>query len=337
MEGAVREVLSAATGDARVEDAMASVARSVGGLAAGITVWRHGAFVGQSWTGLPPGFERDYVATFSTHDPWARGGLCGALGAVLTSDDLVPRARLEMSAFHNELCRPHGVGDLCGGVLVREPDLLVTFGVLRPSDARGDGGREASSLGAFVPALTSLGFAEIARRRAASSRDVADTLPFGVLVVEACKGVVLAANGAGERLVERGLVGRVGEPLVVDGEPLAALVRATTNVTRRTTRAHGLRVVIHRPPSAGERITCIVHVHHAESVANERAERAARVYGLSPREAAVAALIIAGMSPKEIAARHGVAESTLRTQIRTLYAKVGVDRQAGLVAALSEL
>lgn len=60
-------------------------------------------------------------------------------------------------------------------------------------------------------------------------------------------------------------------------------------------------------------------------------------FGLTPAEGRVAARLAAGDSAQEIAGQNGVALSTIRTQVRNVYEKVGVTRQGELVAALAAL
>ena len=60
-------------------------------------------------------------------------------------------------------------------------------------------------------------------------------------------------------------------------------------------------------------------------------------FGLTPAEARVAVAIAGGRPPEAIAAERGVSLATVRTQLRTVYDKVGVTRQADLVRVLLQL
>jgi len=57
-------------------------------------------------------------------------------------------------------------------------------------------------------------------------------------------------------------------------------------------------------------------------------------FGLTPAEARVAGYLAQGITPKEVAATCGVSLCTVRTQIRTVFAKTGVRRQSDLVRLL---
>jgi DNA-binding CsgD family transcriptional regulator len=59
--------------------------------------------------------------------------------------------------------------------------------------------------------------------------------------------------------------------------------------------------------------------------------------GLTLGEARVAALIGAGLPPREAAGRPGISQETARTALKHVFAKAGVSRQGELVALLARL
>lgn len=61
------------------------------------------------------------------------------------------------------------------------------------------------------------------------------------------------------------------------------------------------------------------------------AERVRRLYGLTQAEARVVSALVLGRTVDEIAFAHGVRASTVRAQVRSIYDKIGVNRQADLV------
>lgn len=61
------------------------------------------------------------------------------------------------------------------------------------------------------------------------------------------------------------------------------------------------------------------------------------LYGLSRAESEVALLILAGLDTREAAEQQGVAHTTLRNQLASVMFKLGVKRQAQLVARILEL
>jgi DNA-binding CsgD family transcriptional regulator len=62
-----------------------------------------------------------------------------------------------------------------------------------------------------------------------------------------------------------------------------------------------------------------------------------RLLGLTPAEARCAMSLAEGLSPKEIADRLGVSYETVRSQLRSIYDKTGVRRQAALVRLIQSV
>jgi DNA-binding CsgD family transcriptional regulator len=63
--------------------------------------------------------------------------------------------------------------------------------------------------------------------------------------------------------------------------------------------------------------------------------RLARTYGLTPTEARITIHLAAGGSIAGYAELFGVSAGTVRGQLKSIFAKTGVDRQAALVALVS--
>jgi DNA-binding CsgD family transcriptional regulator len=61
------------------------------------------------------------------------------------------------------------------------------------------------------------------------------------------------------------------------------------------------------------------------------------LFGLTLGEARIAAMIGAGIPPKDAAERLGIAEDTARNVLKRVFAKVGVSRQSELTALLAKL
>lgn len=63
----------------------------------------------------------------------------------------------------------------------------------------------------------------------------------------------------------------------------------------------------------------------------------AALYDLTPAESAVAVAIAEGLEVREVARNHGVAVATIRSQLHTVFSKMGVGRQAEIVGALASI
>lgn len=64
---------------------------------------------------------------------------------------------------------------------------------------------------------------------------------------------------------------------------------------------------------------------------------ALRALGLTPAEAAVAALVGAGVSPQDASDRLGISVLTVRTHLKAIFQKLGLQRQGDLVRIVSRL
>lgn len=65
--------------------------------------------------------------------------------------------------------------------------------------------------------------------------------------------------------------------------------------------------------------------------------RLQRLFGLTPSEAEMTALLAQGQSLEAIAAARGVCLDTVRTQLRAVFKKTGMHRQGELVSAVGRL
>lgn len=72
--------------------------------------------------------------------------------------------------------------------------------------------------------------------------------------------------------------------------------------------------------------------HDGGAAASRGAAAVGAAFGFTRSETAVAEALALGRSPEAVAAERGVAVSTVRTQLRSLYVKAGITRQAELVA-----
>jgi DNA-binding CsgD family transcriptional regulator len=88
-------------------------------------------------------------------------------------------------------------------------------------------------------------------------------------------------------------------------------------------------------PGFGANVLVIVHGLGANEA--RTAVAAGSIYGLSVGEAAIAAQLAAGRSPAAIAHDRQVSLGTVRTQVRRIYDKVGVNSQLELAARLPRL
>ena len=169
-----------------------------------------------------------------------------------------------------------------------------------------------------------------------------DALHDPALVLDA-SGRAIGMNAAARRLLDSGLLERRGESIV----PVLSKSR------------HAWRVALHealqgRPSLVDldeQRVRCasVTRVHAPENpcllvmvgrdvVQRPGAVRAfAALRGLTPAEADVLAHLACGLTPAEVAARHARSLNTVRTQVRSILAKLGLHGLQPLVAQVARL
>ncbi|GAA4775713.1 response regulator transcription factor [Actinomycetospora chlora] len=115
----------------------------------------------------------------------------------------------------------------------------------------------------------------------------------------------------------------------------------------------GARGYLLKQVSAGELVDALLRVRAGDLVVDPRAagrgqeetttgvgpadHRSGGHLGLTPRESDVLALIVTGMTNSAISARLVVGEQTVKTHVRAIYRKLGVnDRESALARALRE-
>ena len=112
-------------------------------------------------------------------------------------------------------------------------------------------------------------------------------------------------------------------------ETIRAIVRGERTCGVLSVKGESLELVVVRPAP-------LVHGAIIEFLApNALLSHCVKdTFGLSNAEAELAIALLHGVTPKEIAARRGVAVSTIRTQLRSVFAKTHTTRQTELVALL---
>jgi len=210
---------------------------------------------------------------------------------------------------------------------------------------------DIARLDAFRPHLARAGFLaarwRLERLRAATQALALIGLPAAVLDP---RGRVLAANPLIEKMTRHVKWLPDDRIALADSVANALLRRALADVSdpaATTPRSFPARsrtddtVVVHLVPMTGDARDlfdggCALLV--VTAVAARRAPDAALIRGLfdlTAAEASVASGIVEGLSPDQIAERHGTTPATVRCQLKGVFAKTGVGRQSQLAALLA--
>jgi len=89
-----------------------------------------------------------------------------------------------------------------------------------------------------------------------------------------------------------------------------------------------------RTASQGARVPERPQPRDFSSLVRSVFDRQLQGYGLTPREACVAELVLSGLSNKEIAARCRISELTVKDHLKHIYQKTGAHQRTALLARL---
>jgi DNA-binding CsgD family transcriptional regulator/PAS domain-containing protein len=179
-------------------------------------------------------------------------------------------------------------------------------------------GADARALAAVVPALRRRLRLERLLGRASlqvAALDAAlDQIPGAAFVVDR-RGGVEHANAAGRRLLDADRAAVLADVAASAGAPSSAAPYAITSLETAGVTGLSLAVQQRPPPDLVD-----------------RARRAARRIGLTPRQAEVLALLAKGAANKTIAAALGCAPATVEIHVSAVLQRAQVDCRAALVA-----
>ncbi len=284
-------------------------------------------------------------------------------GDALTDRHLVTNEEIETHPFYTQYLAANGLRWLAATGASPDPHVMVGISVQRLASKLpfADGeletlahlGRHAEkslrlSIRLFDAELTKIGLGEALAR-----------VGIGIFALDSLGRVVLA-NPAGERLLGDGLA-LVNDRLLISAAPeRAALEAAIAQMIRAAPEdvtADPKPILIHRQKAARPLAIYVLPIAlsshpaaqfltHARAIvlaidpeSSGPADPAVvrDVLGLTLGEARVAALVGAGLPPREAAEKLGITEETARTVLKRVFSKTGVARQSELVALLTKL
>lgn len=282
--------------------------------------------------------------------------LLGA-GEVCSASLLVPTARFRTTRFYKEWAAPQGYGDNTAAIIEKTPEIVTFLGVSHHDEDSpvDESARQRMTL--LVPHVRrAVAIGNILDRQRVEVDALAgaiDAIAAGVFLISA-DGHVLHANASGRAMLREGtmlrledggltacgarergtlaetIAGAMADHVIVGRRGLAVPLRAS----------HDDRYVAHVLPLAfgrGRRphdghADVAVFVHKAALEGLLPLEALAQEFSLSAAELRVlVALIEVGGRVSDIAPVLALAEPTVKTHLRRLFAKTGTTRQADLV------
>lgn len=312
-----------------------------------------------------------YTNKYQQEDVWIHAGLERGVffdGNVVIGEDMVPREQFVESKIYKEFFskRSH-MGQMLGGIIFwldSTNSMPATCALMRGLDTPAFNEDDRNRMRLILPHISrSLGVMQrirTAELTVATTLSALDRLPSGVLLLDA-GGTVAFANRAAERMLEEGdglrlrnLSGNANPgDLVADNavagkaiqDAIGATLKRDPYVTPHFSkcvavpRTSGLASYTLQFSALGKHnefgaFAAVIFI--ADGARDLEVDPAVlqRAYGLTPAEARVAVTLLECSSAQEVADTLGTSPNTVRSQIKQIYAKLGVDTRARFVKLL---
>jgi len=307
-------------------------------------------------------FVSDFAAYWHREDVWAEAAARRGMmrrDVVVLGDELLDPGSLHRSRFYNEFSRASGIDGMLGSVLFdgREARSDMPFTNLcwyrRPGRERFQQGQKRL-LRRLLPHLQQAVLLQRQLQRVrldgllASSSVTGDTL---ASVVLDGRGRILARNAMADASLSgaRPLLHCSGERLQALGEQSAPCFAEALAACRKLQQA--VRLLVRQPgrqellratlcPLPADTLThvgafgqpCyILIIELPRQCEKELMAQLAELFRLTPAETGVLQALVGGLPAEQIAQLRGGSLATVRTQIRSILAKTGHERQIDLV------
>ena len=354
----VGELYDAALDPALWTVALKGVRDFIGGASAGVVAKDASAnrgFVCFDDGSIAPDYTASYFDRYVALDPCTNGHVFSTVETPVSTTDLMPYEAFLDTRFYEEWARPQGFVDYMGAAIDKTASTAVVFNVMR---RQGDGmfdevaRRRMRLVAPHVRRAVAVGEAiDLKTAEAASLANVFDGLSTGIFLTDG-RGRIVHANTAGRALLTNAdglyasggrLVARNPEARQALGAVLAAADKGAAAVgggaVSFSTR-DGERYAAHvLPLTSGNRretasaygAVAALFVHKASINLPSQPESISRHYQLTPTELRVLLAIVEVGGVPEVAEALGIAATTVKTHLGSLYGKTGVSRQADLV------
>jgi DNA-binding CsgD family transcriptional regulator len=311
--------------------------------------------------GISPLYKQLYFERYVKLDPSSTGHYFAELEKPVSTADLIDYSEFLETRMYKEWARPQGLVDFVSAVLDKSVTSAAMFGVFRHErdGVADDETRQRMRL--IVPHIrrsTLIGkVIDLKAAEAASLADACDALTAGMILVDA-DGRIVHSNASGHAMIARGELFRATDGKLVARDPRANqslrdiytaagggdLALGVKGIAVPLSAQDGAHYVVHvLPLTAGARrkagtryaAAAALFVHKAALVMPSPPEVIAKTFELTPSELRVLLGIVEVGGVPETAEALGVAETTVKTHLRSVFAKTDTARQADLVKLIA--
>jgi DNA-binding CsgD family transcriptional regulator len=301
------------------------------------------------YTGISEHYQALYREQYHICDLFGHPLILRPVDEPSTSEELVAKEELLQSRIYREWAAPQGFRYVLLTALIKSQARLAYIGLTRGEEGGPYDAVEQARMALLAPhmrrAITIADLIEHKSLERDSLTATLDALTVSVLVLGPDARLVYS-NAAGEAALARGdlLLSRLG---AIEPWDRTASLAFRTAITAEAggavtlAKRGGGRAVVSALPLSGERRRnavprpARVALFVQDNPCGPHAvELLGRAYGLTGAELRVLLGLAEDATPKDIADRYGIAASTVRTHIKSLFAKTGAKRQKDLVKLL---
>gem|GEM_PF-6568793 len=307
-------------------------------------------------------FVRQYWDEKETEDPWLSISKGMRELSVATDTDLIDDEDLLSSRFYKEILEPNNYRYLLNGMPVHNTEFRASLGILRPSSSGRFSSAEREILSHLLPHFKTalLVYLELSRnalRIRGLSEGILSAFGFGVLLINQDSDVLMQNELASAILASQNTVKVVDNHVIAQGsDRLTSSLRNLNKslaegpagdrffdiMTLRLGPEEGiavLRVVIGsiklrmeshmiRDPRVPRAFVMLLDPDQVNQSVDHTYLKSR--YSLSRAEIRIAEAIVVGMSVSKMAEMFDVSAETIRTQLKAVYQKTGVNSQVAL-------
>lgn len=311
----------------------------------------------------------EYSRRFHKVDPHVQAIAEAPLGSPVSFSQVFDQAYIAHSPFYQQFLIPYGVRHMHGARLYQDNRTGVLLGMHRAVDRDPIDGHQWQSVRRLCFHLVRAVAIYVPMRHtsteAAIGRVTLDRIGTPLLLLDS-QGRIAQRNSAADVFLKSSgvLAERVDSRLVCQDprnaddlqRAIAHLLRGTAAGASRPSHAQRAIVPLRASGSGRPIVACLLPLRTSEtmgafgagdlvmllvhdcnqSVCPDQYVLSA-AFDFTPAEARVASALVEGLSPKEIAKRHGVSLNTVQTQVRSVLNKAGTNRTAELVSLLGTL
>ncbi|WP_158602053.1 helix-turn-helix transcriptional regulator [Pararobbsia silviterrae] len=321
---------------------------------------------------LPAEGELAYIQRYGSIDPRMALMRTRRPAEWIHCHEVFDEAFVARDPFYQEFLIPVGRRFVSGCKLVETDTVCVIFSVLRNVGDQPLGASEIAFLDRLLPHLTRAVRMRIQHytfsTKALVGHALVNKLRQPVLLLTTESHVVLANEAATRLLASTALVriveGRLDLPVGYQARfrdecaRLEGLARGEIEVPDEVTGYRSMAIASPRgagqtdetlyafftllvPPKVGGafglRPLVLLLFYHPESAPPVDSDLLGAAFNLTPAESRVSRSIAQGLSPKEIAAQHGIQYETVRKHLQSIYRKTATNRQSELMKLMLHL